>query len=95
MAVYFGEIDTFPKAKADRKQVNKILEEAAEVFSALEDYEQAGSVIYCEEWKHLLDECADVQQAVANLVAALGVGNFTFFVEACERRNRERGRYDA
>ena len=74
MAVYFGEIDTFPKAKADKKQVCKILEESADL---------------------LLDECADVVQAIANLVGALGVNNFTFYVEACERRNRERGRYDA
>ena len=100
MAVYFGEIDTFPKAKADKKQVCKILEESAEVFSAWEDYEfQCANPAWSDEIviarDILLDECADVVQAIANLVGALGVNNFTFYVEACERRNRERGRYDA
>lgn len=40
----------------------------------------------------LLDECADVVQAVANLVGALGVDDIRPQMAACERRNRERGR---
>jgi hypothetical protein len=100
MAVYFGEIDTFPNAKADKEQVVKIGEECMEVYSAWEDYEfrcanpsRLDEIVIARDL--LLDECADVLQAIANMVAALGVKNFTLYVEACERRNRERGRYDA
>ena len=100
MAVYFGEIDTFPNAKADKEQALKIGEECMEVYSAWEDYEskctnplRLDEIIIARDL--LLDECADVLQAIANMVAALGVSNFTLYVEACERRNRERGRYDA
>lgn len=43
----------------------------------------------------LLDECADVCQAVANLLAALGVDGdeWASAVGRCEKRNRDRGRY--
>ena len=92
MTVYLGEIETFPDARADKAQVVKILEECAEVFGAWQMYERAGSS-YGEERTHLLDECADAVQAIANLAAALGVHNFTLYIEDCEQRNRERGRY--
>ena len=97
MAVYFGEIETFPSAKPDKAQVMKILEECAEVYSAWESLEGARCdprTCNCRCSRCVLDECADVVQAVANLVAAIGVHNFTFFVEECERRNRKRGRYE-
>lgn len=45
-----------------------------------------------EKRERLLDSCADVVQAVLNLVAALGVEDFRPYMKACERRNRERGR---
>lgn len=35
---------------------------------------------------------ADVMQATLNLVAALGVEDFRPWMDACERRNRARGR---
>lgn len=43
----------------------------------------------------MVDECADVCQAVANLLAALGVDGdeWAAAVGRCEKRNRERGRY--
>lgn len=93
MTVYLGEIETFPDARADKAQVVKILEECAEIFGAWQAYDRAGCA-YGEARTHLLDECADAVQAIANLAAALGVHNFTLYVEECERRNRERGRYD-
>lgn len=44
---------------------------------------------------NLLDECADVCQAVANLLFALGVDGdeWASAVGRCEKRNRDRGRY--
>ena len=43
----------------------------------------------------MVDECADVCQAVANLLAALGVDGdeWAAAIGRCEKRNRERGRY--
>lgn len=45
--------------------------------------------------KSMVDECADVCQAIANLLAALGVDGdeWAAAVGRCEKRNRERGRY--
>lgn len=40
----------------------------------------------------VLDCCADVIQATLNLVAALGVEDFSPWMKRCERRNRARGR---
>ena len=45
-----------------------------------------------EKRERLLDSCADVVQAVVNLVAAMGVEDFRPYMKACERSNRERGR---
>ena len=41
----------------------------------------------------LMGEIADIIQACCNLAAALGVTNLTPYLDACEERNRERGRY--
>ena len=88
--VRIGDVATFPYAKADKEQAKKILEESAEVFGALQSLkEQPWSISRTEA---LRDECADVIQAVANMLAAIGVEDFTGDMERCEARNRERGR---
>ena len=94
MTVYFGEIETFPNARADRAQVLKIIEECVEVYAAWEEFDNSANQ-YGIERDRLLAECADVAQALANLCAGLSVHNFTLYLEECERRNRKRGRYDA
>ena len=88
--VRIGEVATFPGVKPDKEQAKKVLEEAAEMFGAWQDYDE-------RPWKTsrieaLRDECADVIQAVANMLAAVGVEDFTEDMQACEARNRERGR---
>lgn len=98
MTVKIGEVETFQDAKPDKAQVMKILEESAEVFGAWQLH--AGTVITEGEHsvmsrvtKHrVLDECADVIQATCNLIAALEVEDFTFYIEECRKRNEERGR---
>lgn len=90
MAITIGEVATFPHAKADKEQAKKILEESAEIYAAWELWHE-------QQWNYkranaLKDECADVIQAVANMLAALGVDDFTEYMQACERRNRARGR---
>lgn len=91
--VNIGEVATFPGAKADKAQALKVLEEAAEVFGAWQAFnaDQDGntSAIFL-----LLDECADVIQAVSNLVAALNVVDFAPYMDDCRERNEKRGRFD-
>ena len=42
--------------------------------------------------EQILSECADVIQAVCNLASSLGVYDLEPYIQACEQRNRERGR---
>jgi NTP pyrophosphatase (non-canonical NTP hydrolase) len=88
--VRIGDVATFPDAKPDKEQAKKVLEEAAEVFGAWQAYDNRPWSIYRTE--RLKSECADVVQAVANMLAAIGVEDFTEYMQACEARNRERGR---
>ena len=90
MAITIGEVATFPHVKADKEQAKKILEESAEVYAAWELWNQ-------RPWSEsrtnaLKDECADVITAVANMLAAIGVEDFTEYMQACEQRNHARGR---
>lgn len=84
MAVEIGTVQTFPDVKPDKAQALKVLEEAAEVFGAWQLGDEDAGI--------LLDECADVIQATCNMIAAYGVRDFTDFMEACRKRNAERGR---
>ena len=92
-SVNIGEVATFPGAKADKAQALKVLEEDAEVFGAWQvfnaDQDGNTSAIFL-----LLDECADVIQAVSNLVAALNVVDFAPYMDDCRERNEKRGRFD-
>ena len=98
--MHVGDIETFPDARADKEQVLKVAEEVMEVFAAWEDWKDAelesgffaARNAECPEYGHLLEECADVMQAVANLLAALRVDDFSGCVRACAERNRKRGR---
>lgn len=86
--VRVGSVRRFDHVAPDKEQALKPLEEAAEVFGAWQDTHLPEDR-RCEK---MLDECADVIQATLNLVAALGVEDFRPYMDACERRNRERGR---
>lgn len=93
--VRVGSARRFDEVKPDKAHALKPLEEAAEVFGACQDYERSlGIDDYIDKLRRgkLLDECADVIQATLNLVAALGVEDFRPWMDACEQRNRERGR---
>lgn len=91
-SVKIGEVATFPGVKADKAQALKVLEEAADVFGSW----QALDTGECSSFKRidLLDECADVIQATCNLIAGMGVADFTPYVDMCRERNEERGRFD-
>lgn len=47
----------------------------------------------CPSREALMDEITDCIQACANLAAMVGVSDLTPYMERCEERNRERGRY--
>lgn len=89
--------------RQDKEQVKKVLEEAAEVYGAWQLCPvvalDAGTVDSCngapDARRKLLGECADVCQAVANLLASMGVTKqeWAEAVDACYSRNELRGRF--
>lgn len=91
-SVNIGEVATFPGVKPDKAQALKVLEEAAEVFGAWQAFDDGESPAL-SKWR-VLAECADVIQATCNLLAGMGVADFTPYVAMCRTRNEERGRFD-
>ena len=89
-SVKIGEVATFPDAKADKAQALKVLEEAAEVFGAWQQFDD-GEKSALSRWL-VLAECADVIQATCNLLAGMGVTYFAPHMDMCRARNEERGR---
>lgn len=92
--VAIGNVETFRDVRVDKEQALKVLEEAAEVFGALQHLQKASDLgVFTKKMaRELLDECADVMQATCNLITALGIEDFTPYMDACRRRNIERGR---
>ena len=88
--VNIGEVATFPGARADKAQALKVLEEAAEVFGAWQQFDD-GEKSALSRWL-VLAECADVIQATCNLIAGMGVTDFAPHMDMCRARNEERGR---
>lgn len=90
MPVHVGDVYTVQGARADKAQALKILEEAAEVFSAWENYEHDSSSsirIAC-----LRDELADLITAACGMFAAMGFEDAERALELSKARNEERGR---
>ena len=85
-----SDVAVFDDVKPDKAQALKVLEEAAEVFAAWQDYDRARHKI--DDRLALVSELADVIQAAANLAWAVGIEDMREPMAACERRNRERGR---
>lgn len=89
--VELGTVRTFVIASSDREQAEKILEEAAEVFSQVERMQEFRM---SDAFPRVLEECADVVQATCNLVTRLGASDiFKKHLDAVERKNASRGRY--
>lgn len=90
MPVDIGAVKTLSGAQADKAQALKILEEAAEVFSAWEEWEHDNHSRLCRFV--ILNECADLITAACGMIAALGVEDFTPDMRLCAESNEERGR---
>ena len=87
-------VRVFDGVKPDKEHAKKVLEEAAEVFGAWQAYDDRGNPFSgSAEERNLLAEIADVIQASLNLAASLGCTSLAAQMLACEKRNRERGRY--
>lgn len=83
------DVGLFLVESCQKDQAKKVLEEAAEVYAAWQDYDRTGTL----DWM-IVDECADVIQASMNLIYALGYEPFEIdlAMERCLTRNQERGR---
>lgn len=88
--VRVGSVRAFPDVRPDKAQALKVVEEAAEVYAAWQDW----SSIEDEELEaFVLNEVADCITACANLAAALGYDSLEDAINMAEIRNRFRGRY--
>lgn len=103
MPLNIGEVTTFPNPKADKSQVLKIAEEYSEIFSAWENLQEVKEMYHLGNAsysglqfaiKKLVDECADLFTATANLLVALNVDDLQMerAMQDCKQRNRDRGR---
>lgn len=100
--IKLGGVRAFPGAVPDKAQALKVLEEAAEVVEAFKRADPGDVLPVARQFPDcnkrilpLVDEIADTIQASCNLAAALGVTDLTPYLARCEKRNRERGRYDS
>lgn len=90
MIVEIGSVRAFPDVRPDKAQALKVVEEAAEVYAAWQDWNATGD----EELEaFLLDEVADCITACANLAAALGYNSLQDAISIAEDSNWLRGRY--
>lgn len=94
-----GEFQAFREFRADKAQALKVLEEAAEAYDAAAEYAKAAYKGDAERdiprlRTRTLDECADLAQALSNLLAAWHVDGpeWAGAVERCHQRNEARGR---
>lgn len=82
----------------DKEQALKVLEEAAEAYGAYQDVEFSTCIVkplIREKWAvdQLADELADCITACVNMADRFGI-DLQEALDRCERKNRERGRYD-
>lgn len=92
MSVTFGTVRTFKRPMDARDEAKHLVQEAAEVFSAYEDWESTRDP---ELVPHFMEEAADLAQNLANLVDCV-TGNtygtdMTGYMQRIYRKNESRG----
>lgn len=93
MPVHIGDVYTVQGARADKAQALKILEEAAEVFSAWERFVCCDDKATRSALEFFLRlEVGDLITASCGMLAALGCYDASEALEFCRIRNEERGR---
>ena len=90
MIVEIGSVRAFPDVRPDKAQALKVVEEAAEVYAAWQDWSSTED----EELEaFVVNELADCITACANLASALGYDSIEDAINMAEIRNSLRGRY--
>lgn len=96
--VEIGSVATFEAVVANKEQAVKVLEEAAELYAAWQewaalDHNEQG---YMEDLQAAVmamrAECADLIQAACNLMEGIGARDLNGAMQACRLRNELRGR---
>lgn len=89
----FPKVPVFDTGEGIKKNAIKVLEEASELVEAAKDY--AEDIARFGKYEHLLEEAADVNQALMNLLNGIS-GNDMLEEHAlrCFGRNFARGRFD-
>lgn len=93
----FPPVPTFTIEGSLRSQALKVLEEAAELVEAVKAYESAegsGNDLELDKYMAMMEESSDVNQALMNLMNAVGECNGSLSAAAaeCTIRNIDRGR---
>ena len=96
--VNVGKVYVIRNGGSPKERARKLVEEAAEAFSAWERFDRAYeeydlAAIDAAE-REIAQECADVITAACGLVWSIYDGDtgIAFDLEECKRRNEERGR---
>lgn len=92
---YLLNMRVFNDVSDGKGQALKPLEEAAEAFGAWQEFDRMRDVPARGDMRDdLIDECMDTVQAVANLLAAVGVtqGEADAAIRRLDERNWDRGR---
>lgn len=91
--VIVGSVATFDGVRPDKELALKVLEEASGVYNAWQAWnEYPDAEVKGECAQAVMEECADVIQATANLAKAMGCDDMRLDMMDCEDRNRRRGR---
>lgn len=89
--VIVGSVATFDGVRPDKELALKVLEEASEVYNAWQAWnEYPDAEVKGECAQAVMEECADVIQATANLAKAMGCDDMRLDMMDCEDRNRRR-----
>lgn len=86
-AVIWPAVQTF-RIGTGKEQAVKVLEEAAEVYAAWQELDRGAA----GDPSALVDEAADLMQALSNLVNRYGRDDMRQPMADCHERNRARGR---
>ena len=96
--VNVGKVSVIRDGGTPKERARKLVEEAAEAFSAWERFDRENAVddlaaIDAAE-REIAEECADVITAACGLIWSIYGGDTSLVleIEKCKRRNQERGR---
>lgn len=93
--VNVGKVYVIRDGGSPKERARKLVEEAAEAFSAWERFDRANNPTSLDSaGREIAQECADVITAVCGLMWSVygGYINVAKDMEECKRRNEERGR---